>query len=249
MSQEPEKSLQQQVLEQPIGEVAGALAEVLPAPEGGKGLHVYRPEAAAAVCWGVAGGKGIRESCREAGVNPATFGYWLLRLPDVEKMYRAARRLAAMSLFDDALGQIKELIKNKKSATASEVRATDVAVTALQKMAEVLNPAEFSNRQPATPPLMVRIETTLNLDPHRGPPPKDSADVYTMARQTMGTVIDVPGGKVSVEGMEGSVSANMTGPLDANAKQRAQRQIARMNTPKTYERSVKPDGGQGEDQD
>lgn len=169
---------------------AGALAEVLPLPSGAP-REVYNPELAAAVCWEIADGKTLREACETVGVKWKNFRYWLLRFPDLERMWRTARRLQASELFDQALEQVQELIAQKGSMSQAEVRGTDVAIGALRGMAEVLAPAEFSNRQPITPSVLVRIETTLNLNPQTGTPPTDDrGDVYTVAAKTMGTVIE-----------------------------------------------------------
>lgn len=211
----------------------GALAESLPALDAS--WTKYDPEKAAAVCWAIVEGDTFEEACKRAGVAKNNFRYWLLRLPDLEKMWKTARRLAAAEMFDEALKQIKGLISKKSSATGTEVRAVEVAMRGLLSMAEVMSPSEFSNRQPANPPLMVKIVTTLNLEPQSGTPPtQDRGDVYTHAQKTLGTVIDVTAEPVDGQAMT---------PRERHSKGSAR---AKAGKAEVYVREVVDDtGGEG----
>lgn len=163
---------------------SGALAEVLPPPSGMPN-ETYTPERLAAVMWRVASGETAKGACAAEGFHFTTLYYWLLRAPELERMWRAARRLGAQSLFDEALEQVRKLVTHGKGMSGAEVRALDVAQSALRGMSEVMNPSEFSNRQVVNPPVMVKIITTLNLNPGSDLALHREADVYTLPVQVM----------------------------------------------------------------
>lgn len=177
---------------------SGALAEVLPAPTG-MTRETYTPEKIAAIMWRVASGEGVKAACAAEGVHFTTLYYWLLRSPELERMWRAARRLSAQSLFDEALDQVRKLTTGHAELSGTSVRALDVAQSALRGMAEVMNPSEFSNRQAVSPPVLVKIVTTLNLNPGSDVREGTQEDVYTVAARVIGD------GSVPEDGIEATV--------------------------------------------
>jgi len=217
-------------------EIAGALAEVLPRPGG---LRAYEPEQFARVLWRIAEGETVRRALDAESVKWDGWFYWLLRMPELERMHRIARRVAAFKHFDIAQDQIDKLIACSDSASQAKVRALTAAASALREMAGVLNPSEFGERRETTPPILVRIETTLNLQPNSSKP-ADHGSIYEIAAKTLGTVVAPNAGAVEV--------------ADGTDISEAQKWVKRFpdqkasGKPRTYERTIKEGQEVGDEQ-
>lgn len=177
-----------------VGDPGTALADVLPPPGS---LRQYEPERAGRVLWRISEGETVQAACRAEEVSWQSWFYWMLRLPELERMHRAARRIAAFKHFDRAQEQVDRLVAGVDSLNQNQIRALTAAQAALSNMAAVLNPSEFGERRETTPPVSVKIVTTLELRPS-SKPPIDQGSVYELARKTMGTVgtdvVEVPDG-------------------------------------------------------
>ena len=167
-----------------VGDPGTALADVLPPPGA---LRVYNPEQAGRVLWRISEGETVQAACRAEDVSWQSWFYWMLRLPELERMHRAARRIAAFRHFDRAQDQVDRLVEQADSLSANQIKAITAAQGALRDMAAVLNPSEFGERREATPPVSVKIVTTLELRPG-SKPPIDHGSVYELAVKAMGTV-------------------------------------------------------------
>jgi len=163
----------------PATDPGGAIGEVLPRP---KDLWAWNADAVGRVLWRISEGETVEKAVRGEGIAWGSWFYWMMRLPEVERMHRTARRIAAFRHFDKAQEQIDRLVENADSLGGNAVRAISEAQKALRDMAAVLNPSEFGERKEQTPPVMVRIETTLNLQPS-GMAPAVDGNVYEIPEQ------------------------------------------------------------------
>lgn len=129
----------------------------------GKLLAVYDEEVMAKICVRIAAGETLTSICKEPNQPTTwTFRNWVLRHEQLREMYTQARELKAHSLFDEALDVARE-IKNKRGATAQQVRAYDILITHLRWAAGKLNARDYSERSSVRFVVPIQINTTVDL--------------------------------------------------------------------------------------
>lgn len=142
-------------------------ANPLPSERGGP-LSEYNADKALLICERVANGETLSAVCREPGM-PAktTFKGWVLRVPELAEVWRAARHYKADSLFDEAM-DIARMLRNGRygPGDSSQVNALRTAIETLKWAAGKLNPQEYGEKALSGPAIQVVIQTSLDLGNH-----------------------------------------------------------------------------------
>lgn len=125
----------------------------------------YTTEIAEAICVKIASGETLEEISRETGFPARGTVYrWLARYPKFYDAYERAREVSAQSLEEEALLMARNL-KNANDFSGTKVQAYNIAMQQLRWSASRRDKARYGQQMPTAAPLMIQINSSLNLDP------------------------------------------------------------------------------------